>query len=1057
MSNSQTRSFLTRVNVAAFALLCAALSFCASILSAEEYDLNPGDTLTLGSELNNPANTVNVLGGTLKVDGTTDITANFNYDETSVLTIDLSNNSISSKHVTPMSQSLLSSDSRDIYFTNSGNTSAYLHLGTSYEYDRMDYSAYTGTYVAKDGAIVHIEYADHNIDVNLRMESGTTLVIPYKSGIYAYRTSNKSIELENATLQYGSYGNLFANGISFSGDCTLQCTGSKDSDWFRITSSNPDDGNSFSGSGTLTFIGPGYLAINNSYAATKYTGDFIIGTSAATGKLSLEGNNAINAGSSIKVVNGTIDWYDKSQAFKSLEFTKGSMAGMAGTLTISDEFLFNSSDNLTVGNVIAGAGKVTKKGVGTLTLSQSNSYTGGTSITEGTLSAGNVGAVGTGPLTVDNATFSVVSGTVSASSVTFTGDCTFDSSSGWNLLKSISGSGTLTLTGSGYLAVKSGYTATNYTGDIIVGTAAKAGKLSFEGGNVMNANTVVKVVNGTVDWRENAESFKSFEYYSGTMQNMTGTLTLSSEFLYDSSTNLTVSCVLAGTAKLTKKGSGTLTLSAENTYTGATSIKGGTLVATTLKAVGPGPLTIDNGTLSIVQDIVPASSVTITGDSTFNSSSGWNLVKGLTGSGTLTLTGTGYLAFKDGYSATGYTGDFLIGTTEKKGEISFESNNTINAGSSLKVVNGTVDWRGHTETFKSFEYYGGAGMKNPAGAVMILSDEFIYDSSTPLTVGVVIDGAASLTKNGDGTLSLSAANTYTGGTTISSGTLALTGSTGSLGSGDVTVGENATLEINYDNASTTATLPTLSMAEGSSLKVTSGKVEFSDDDVTLNNLSGENGDVNVTGALTLNNDKKTKYSGAISAQSITKTGDETLQLYCAAENMIDASSFVVSSGRLDMQKYFTGDLQINSGAAFSPGNSVGTLEQTGNFTLDSGAILLMELGGTDVDENDQLIVNGNLNLTNGSVIELVLSDNSSLKGGDTFTAILHANNSGDLADDFIDNYVRSYYFTGLEYSPMGDGTYAITGYLDPNAIPEPSTWALLLLGAAGLLYWRKRK
>ena len=1056
MSNSQTRSFITRGSVAAFALLCAALSFCASILSAEEYDLNPGATLTLGSELNNTANTVNVKGGTLKVDGTTDITANFNYDETSVLTIDL-NNSSCNKWITPMSQSLLSSDSRDIYFTNAGNSTAYLHLGTSYEYNNMDYSAYSGTYIAKDGAIFHIELADHNIDVNLRMESGTTLVIPYKASIYAYRTSNKSIELENATLQYGSYGNLSANGMNFSGDCTLQCTGSKDSDWFRITSSNPADGNSFTGSGTITYIGPGYQAINASFSATKYTGDFIIGTSATTGKLSLEGDNVINAGSSIKVVNGTIDWYGKSQSFKSLEFTKGSMAGMTGTLTISDEFLFNSSDNLTVDNVIAGAGKVTKKGSGTLTLSQSNSYSGGTSIKEGTLSISNVGAVGTGPLTVDNATLSSVQGTVTASSVTFTGDCTFDSSSGWNLLKSISGSGTLTLTGSGYLAVKSGYTATNYTGDIIVGTAAKTGKLSFEGGNVMNANTTIKVVNGTVDWRENVESFKSFEYYSGTMQNMKGALTLSSEFLYDSSTNLTVPVVIAGAAKLTKKGSGTLTLSAENTYSGATSITGGTLVATTLKAVGTGPLTIDNGTLSIVQDIVPSSSVTITGDSTFNSSSGWNLVKNFTGSGTLTLTGSGYLAFKDGYSATGYTGDFLIGTTEQRGEISFESNNTINAGSSLKVVNGTVDWRGHTETFKSFEYYGGAGMKNPGGAVMILSDKFIYDSSTDLTVGVVIDGAASLTKNGDGTLSLSAANTYTGGTTISSGTLALTGSAGSLGSGDVAVGENATLEINYDNASTTATLPTLSMAEGSSLKVTSGKVAFSDDDVTINNLSGENGDVNVRGALTLNNDKKTKYAGAITAGTIKKTGDETLQIYAAAANMVNASSFVVSSGRLDMQKYFTGDLEIKSGAIFSPGNSVGKLEQTGNFTLDSGATLLMELGGTDVDENDQLIVNGILNLTDGSVIELVLSDNSSLKGGDTFTAILHANNSGDLADDFIDNYVRSYYFTGLEYSPMGDGTYAITGYLDPNAIPEPSTWALLALGAAGLLYWRKRK
>ncbi len=34
-----------------------------------------------------------------------------------------------------------------------------------------------------------------------------------------------------------------------------------------------------------------------------------------------------------------------------------------------------------------------------------------------------------------------------------------------------------------------------------------------------------------------------------------------------------------------------------------------------------------------------------------------------------------------------------------------------------------------------------------------------------------------------------------------------------------------------------------------------------------------------------------------------------------------------------------------------------------------------------------------------------------------------------------------------------DGTLT---FGDHNAIPEPSTWALLILGAAGLLYWRKR-
>ena len=1059
MSNSQTSSFLTRANAAAFIFLCAALSFCASILSAEDYILEPGTTKTLGSELNNPANNVYIKGGTVKVDGTTDLTANFIYDESSVLTIDTSNASISSKHITPMTQSLLSSDSRDIYIINSGNTPAYFHLGTHYEYDRMNYSSYTGSYIAKDGAIVHIENSDHDIAVNLQFQSGTKLVIPNKSGINSYRTSVKSIKLDNATLQYGSYGNLVANGMNFSGDCIVECIGSNATDWYRIKSSNSNDGNSFTGSGTISLIGPGYLAITSDYSAAKYTGDFIIGTSSTRGKLSLEGDNVVNANTTIKSINGTVDWGGKKQSFKSLEYYSGSMNNMTGDLTIGNEFLFDSSSDLTVGSVIAGVGKVTKKGSGTLTLSKSNSYSGGTTITEGTLSAGNVGAVGTGTLTVDNATFSVVSGEVSASSVTFIGDSTLDSSSGWNLVKNLSGSGTLTLTGRGYLAVKSGYTAANYTGDIIVGTNAKAGMLSFESNNVMNANNgVVKLVNGNIDWRDCSETFKSFEFYNGTVTKMTGTLTLSDEFLYDSSTNLTVPSIISGSAKLTKKGSGTLTLSAENTYTGATSITGGTLVASTLKSIGTGPLTIDNGTLSVVSGEVSASSVTITGDSTFDSSSGWNLVKNLSGSGTLTLTGRGYLAIKDGYTANNYTGDFVIGTTEKAGKISFENDNIINAETSVKVVNGTVDWREHTETFKSFEYYGGAGMTNANGAVMSLSDQFIYDSSTPLSVDVVIAGAAKLTKKGSGTLSLSGANTYEGGTTISSGTLAITGSAGSLGSGDVTVEENAVLEIAFDNPSTTATLPTLSMVEGSSIKVTSGTVAFSDDNVTLNNLSGgEDGNVNVTGALTLNNDKKTKYSGAISAQSITKTGNETLQIYTSAAGQVDASSLVVSSGRLDMQKYFTGNLEIESGAIFSPGNSIGTLEQTGDFILDAGATLLMEIGGTDVSENDLLNVNGSLNLTDGAIIELVLSDGNSLKGGDTFTAILHANNSADIADNFINSYVRSYYFTDLQYSPLSDGTYAITGRLDPNAVPEPSTLALLILGAAGLLYWLKKK
>ena len=156
-----------------------------------------------------------------------------------------------------------------------------------------------------------------------------------------------------------------------------------------------------------------------------------------------------------------------------------------------------------------------------------------------------------------------------------------------------------------------------------------------------------------------------------------------------------------------------------------------------------------------------------------------------------------------------------------------------------------------------------------------------------------------------------------------------------------------------------------------------------------------------------------------------------------------------------MKEYFKGDLEINNSATFSPGNSIGKLEQTGNFTLDSGATLLMEIGGTDAELNDQLIVSGNFDFANGAIIELVLADNAVLNPGDTFTAILSGSNSSDFEDTLIDNFVRSYFFTDLAYVPYGNG-YAITGRLDPNAVPEPSTWALLALGAAGLLYWRKK-
>ncbi len=201
---------------------------------------------------------------------------------------------------------------------------------------------------------------------------------------------------------------------------------------------------------------------------------------------------------------------------------------------------------------------------------------------------------------------------------------------------------------------------------------------------------------------------------------------------------------------------------------------------------------------------------------------------------------------------------------------------------------------------------------------------------------------------------------------------------------------------------------------------------------------------------------------------IKKTGDGTLKIVSETQGMISAESMFVSSGRLDMQGYFKGLLSVDSGATFSPGNSPGALiigDQTygGGFILnEAGAELLMEIRGTDADQNDVLIVDyGNLELHDGSIVYLAATDDCTLQDGEEFTAVLHGANSSTIKNDFISKYVRSSDFNNLEYVQLTSGAYsgkyAITGrrYIDANAVPEPSTWALLILGVAGLFCLKK--
>ena len=183
--------------------------------------------------------------------------------------------------------------------------------------------------------------------------------------------------------------------------------------------------------------------------------------------------------------------------------------------------------------------------------------------------------------------------------------------------------------------------------------------------------------------------------------------------------------------------------------------------------------------------------------------------------------------------------------------------------------------------------------------------------------------------------------------------------------------------------------------------------------------------------------------------------DVTLKVCCEAGNSISAESVFISSGRVDIKGAIDGNLEIGEGAEFSPGNSVGTTEvkgDTGIFTLDEDAFLIIE---QDADGMDRLIAKQFV-APDDENAKWLRVENASLAVGSEYTII-------EITDGLLGDQVNDSYWLGhLEedlpfYMTLSVKGNSVVINIDHNVIPEPSTWALLVLGAAGMLYWRKKR
>ena len=254
-------------------------------------------------------------------------------------------------------------------------------------------------------------------------------------------------------------------------------------------------------------------------------------------------------------------------------------------------------------------------------------------------------------------------------------------------------------------------------------------------------------------------------------------------------------------------------------------------------------------------------------------------------------------------------------------------------------------------------------------------------------------GNCALKKLGEGVLTLTGNNTYGSGTIIDAGKVVVSGD-GTIGTGPATVADGATLEINVD-------------------------------------------------------ENAVKQTGAISGLgTVVKTGSGTLRINNeGADPSLEYGNILAQDGRVDVKGLYAGAIEVSAPAIFSPGNSVGTLT-TDEFILNAAATLLMEQDSTGMDK----LVASTFNIDDAAIIEYVFT---SIQPGATYEIF---NDPEGLEGKYADvNYWSSYLTPGDDYywNFSTDG-YSIFASVDANAVPEPSTWALLVLGAAGLLYWRRK-
>ncbi len=439
-----------------------------------------------------------------------------------------------------------------------------------------------------------------------------------------------------------------------------------------------------------------------------------------------------------------------------------------------------------------------------------------------------------------------------------------------------------------------------------------------------------------------------------------------------------------------------------------------------------------NGTIDLTQ----SSTLTVGANNRSSTFSGTivgsvdTLPRAVTKAGTGTWTLTGDSTTDAAFSVTG-------------GAIAADANSRLGTGGALTLDGGAFRYAAAFNDLRALVLGSGGGT--------IDTQAYAVAHSTG------ISGSGALTKTGSGSLTLDAANTYGGGTTLSAGTLVV-GHDSALGTGALHLAGGTLAASGTRSLANAVTLSAASTIGGAApLTFTGAWTLAGSHALTVSNsatttIAGAIGE-SATSALLKYGSGTLELTGANTYTGGTLIADGTVKINNSTGSAFGTGAVTVASGAtLTGAGSFTGALQNNG--TYSPGNSP-DLQTLSSFNQGSTGTLVMEIAGlTRGTGYDALDVTGTL--TFGGALQVSFIDGftgSSLSSGATFNFFDWASATGTfnaLSLPDLAVYGLAWDISALYTS----GELSVT----TSAVPEPSTYAVLLgFAALGLAASRRRR